>query len=164
MKLEDRLLWHPHHHRSVRRSMNMGMRVAKQFLLFLLGCIALFYILYYEPIIPDFGTQEGHRYFSEDWSRILVLLAIVVVGTPILLGYQTLAAERQRRAALWVVGILAASATGFALQFIYWIARFADFLRDTGELRLGLVLTPLPLILAAFLWWAFSRILHRKIT
>ena len=39
-------------------------------------------------------VNEGHRYFREDWSRVLMLLAIVLVGTPILLGYRALSEER----------------------------------------------------------------------
>lgn len=107
-------------------------------------------------------VDEGLRYFTADRSRVLVLLAIVIVGTPILLGYEALSAERRRRVALWVVGILAASATGLALHFVYSMARLAGFLHETGGLWLGLVGTLFPCMIAVCLWWAFSRIRHRK--
>jgi hypothetical protein len=107
-------------------------------------------------------VDEGLRYFSEDWSRVLVLPAIVVVSTPILLGYEALSAERRRRVALLVVGLLAAVATGFAVHFIFSMVRLAGSLRQTDVLWWGLVATLFPCIIAACLWWAFSRILNRK--
>jgi hypothetical protein len=107
-------------------------------------------------------VDEGLRYFSEDRSRVLLLLAIVVIGTPILLGFGALSAEGKRRVALWVGGTLAACATGFALHFVYTMAGLAGYLRDTGELWIGLGAAVFPCAIAACLWWAFSRIWHRK--
>lgn len=112
----------------------------------------------YDWILVD----QGLRYFGEDRSRTLVLLGIVAVGTPILLGYEALSAERKRSVALWFVGILAASATGFALHFVYSMARQAGFLRETGAFWMGLVAAFFPCIIATCLWWAFSRIWQRK--
>jgi hypothetical protein len=107
-------------------------------------------------------VDEGLRYFSGDWPRVLVLLAIVVVGTPVLLGYESLSAEPKRRVALLVVGLLAAAATGFAGHFLISMARLASTLRQGGIFWCGLLATVFPCIIAACLWWAFSRILNRK--
>jgi hypothetical protein len=107
-------------------------------------------------------VTEGFRYFSEDWTRPLVLSGIVLVGTPILLCYHALTAERRRRVELWTVGILASIATAFALHFTYSTLRLAGFLRETGELWLVLIATVFPAAMAVCLWWVFSRIRSRK--
>jgi hypothetical protein len=107
-------------------------------------------------------VTEGFRYFREDWTRLFVLCVIVLVGTPILLGYQALSAERRRRLELWAVGVLAAIATVFALHFAYSTLRLADFLRETGGLWLVLIATIFPAAIAACLWWVFSRMWSRK--
>lgn len=107
-------------------------------------------------------VTEGLRYFSEDWTRLLVLCVIVLVGTPILLGYQALSAERRRRLELWAVGVHAATATVLAVHFAYSTLRLADFLRQTGGFWLVLIATLFPAAIAACLWWVFSRMWSRK--
>ena len=107
-------------------------------------------------------VTEGFRYFSEDWTHLLVLCGIVFVGTPILLGYQALSVERRRRVELGAVGVLAATATVVALHFAYSMLRLTDFLRETGGLWLVLIATLFPAAFAACLWWVFSRIWSRK--
>ncbi|MBM3881818.1 MAG: hypothetical protein FJ387_19185 [Verrucomicrobia bacterium] len=107
-------------------------------------------------------VTEGFRYFAEDWARLLVLCGIVLVGTPLLLGYQMLSTERRRQLGLWAIGVLAAAATGLALHCSYSMLRLADFFRETGELWLVLIATLFPAAIAVCLWWVFSRIWYRK--
>jgi hypothetical protein len=107
-------------------------------------------------------VDEGLRYFSEDRSRVVVLLAIVAAGTPVLLGYELLSAERRRRMELLVVGLSAVAATGFAVHFFFRMTRLAGFLRESGCLWWGLLAMLFPSLIAACLWWAFSRIRSRK--
>ncbi|HOB97797.1 MAG TPA: hypothetical protein PKM43_03500 [Verrucomicrobiota bacterium] len=107
-------------------------------------------------------VNEGLRYFSQDWSRVLLLCTIVVIGTPILLGYLALSAECRRRVELWGVGCLAAATTGLALHVLYSAARMAAFLSETGGLWLLIASVLFLCIMAAGFWWAFWRVWNRK--
>jgi hypothetical protein len=112
----------------------------------------------YDWIVAD----EGVRYFSQDQRRILLLLAIVGVGAPLLLGYETLSVTWKRRVALWLVGFLAAGATAFAIHVACTMGRLAGFLVETHQLWMALVGALFPVAVAGCLWWAFSRIRHRR--
>lgn len=109
-----------------------------------------------------FFVDDGVRYFTGDRSHILLLLASIAIGTPILLGYMALSAEWQHRIKLWLFGILAIGATGYAARIAYMMVPTLVLLRETGSLWYGLLVMLLPCLMAAGLWWAFSRIRNRK--
>jgi len=103
-------------------------------------------------------VDEGLRYFSKDPFRILVSVAIVAVGTPLLFGYEALPAKWKLRAALWIVGALATGATAVAVHCLYSLARLAKSLLQTGDSWLYVLAGIFPCVIASCLWLAFARI------
>lgn len=109
-------------------------------------------------VIHDwFVVNQGPRYFAGDGRRVIALLVIVVIGAPILLGYGALSTERRRWIDLWVVGLIAAGASVFAIYSAYAMARLGGFLFETGNHWMGLIAVIVPSVVAASLWWAFRR-------
>ena len=98
------------------------------------------------------------QYFRKNPSRIFVLLAIVAVGTPLLLGYEALSTQRKRVVALWTIGALALAATAFAIHCLYLLACLARLPYHVGILWVCVVAALFPCVIAACLWWAFYRI------
>lgn len=102
------------------------------------------------------------QYFRKNPSRIFVLLAIVAVGTPLLLGYEALSTQRKRVVALWTIGALALAATAFAIHCLYLLACLARLPYQVGILWVCVVAALFPCVIAACLWWAFYRIRRQR--
>jgi hypothetical protein len=107
-------------------------------------------------------VDEGVQYFRKDPSRILVLLAIVAIGTPVLLGYGTLSTQRKRMVTLWTIAALAVAATVFAIHCLYLLACLARLPYQVGILWVCSVAALFPCVIAACLWWAFYRIRRQR--
>ncbi len=102
-------------------------------------------------------VDEGYRYFKESPSRLLLLLGMVAIGTPMLLGYEALTAKRKQQVALWLMGTLAVGATVFAVHLLWLMARLASSVRDAGGAGWGSFAALFPCVIAVYLWWAFHR-------
>lgn len=103
-------------------------------------------------------VNEGLRYFAEDHRRILLAMAIGIVGAPILLAYGSLSQVWRRSVDLWLSGSLAIGTTLCAVYSLHTMWRLAGFLRETGTLWMGVIAVLLPCAMAAVLWWVFARI------
>ena len=108
-------------------------------------------------------VDEGVQYFRKDPSRIFVLLAIVVVGTPLILGYEALSTQRKRVVALWTIGTLAMAATAFAIHCLYLLVCLARLPYQVGILWVCVVAALFPCVIAACLWWAFYRFRQQRL-
>ena len=107
-------------------------------------------------------VDEGVQYFKKDPSRILALLAIVAVGTPVLLAYGTLSTQRKRMVALWTIAALAVAATVFATHCLCLLDCLARLPYQVGILWVCVVTALFPCVIAACLWWAFYRIRRQR--
>jgi hypothetical protein len=108
----------------------------------------------YDWVVVD----EGVQYFTEDRRHILLLVSIVVLGTPLLLGYYELSPSWNRIVTMWITGGLAVGTTAFAAYMLYRMGRLAGFMRETHTLGGGLFAGLFPAAVAGYFWWAFSRV------
>jgi len=101
--------------------------------------------------------EQAPRYFVEKPSRLLLLLAIVAVGTPVGLGCLALPDPWKRRVKVTVIGFTAAAMSLMAVLMVSMLMCFARAALAEGHLWLIAGTALLSAANAGLFWWAFVR-------